>query len=89
MGAGVGDDVEEEDDGEDEEDEDDGRWLVGRECECEPSGAEVLTRGGLTLAFKWLISSRTTENLMTFSMSRRLRVISATVSGLMDRWKKM
>ena len=47
------------------------------------------TRGGLTLAFRWLMVSRTTENLITFSMSRRLRVISAMVSVVMERWKKM
>ena len=47
------------------------------------------TRGGLTLAFRWLMVSLTTENLMTFSMSRRLRVISAMVSVEMERWKKM
>ena len=45
----------------------------------------VFTRAGFTLAFKWLMVSLTTENLMTFSRRRKLRVTSATVVNLSMR----
>ena len=46
-------------------------------------------RTGFTLGFKWLMVSFTMENLMTFSIRRRLRVTSAMPSVETCRWKKM